>query len=403
MSLAAFWRGPIPHMAEKANGKISAATRAIRAGAKADLAGNTVNPPIQRGSTVLMPDGPSLYAAGQITYGRTGLQPHGALREALAEMEGAAGCCLYPNGLSAVTGVLLALLSAGDTLLVGDNVYNPSRRFCDAVLDRYGVSVRYFDPRSPVEEILATAGAKVLLFESPGSLTFDILDTPSLAHAARRRGITTVIDNTWGAGMLFKPLDHGVDIALQALTKYVGGHSDVFMGSAVTRDERLLRQLQEGVRHMGWGASPDDAYLMLRGLRTLPTRLARHQESALAVAAWLREQPEVAEVICPGLLGSRGHDLWKRDFQGQNGLLSIVLKPRPAAAVHAFLDAPFLIGLGYSWGGFESLAIHCDPQLTSRTLDWTYQGPLVRLQIGLEDPRDLIADLRRALDAYAAH
>jgi cystathionine beta-lyase len=391
-------------MAEIPDGKISESTRAVRAGAKAKIQARTVNPPIQRGSTVLMPSGKSMYDSSLPSYGRSGLSPHGALTEALSEMEGGAGCTLYPNGLAAVTGVLLSLLSAGDEVLVVDSIYNPSRRFCDEVLARFGVTTRYVDPRGSVEAMMADATGKTRLFllESPASLTLDILDVPELATAARARNIVTVIDNTWGAGLFFKPLDHGIDISVQALTKYVGGHSDVFMGAAVTRDPKLLRRLEEGVINLGWSASPDDAYLMLRGLRTLPTRLARHQQGALAVAAWLAGQPEVSEVICPGLPGSRGHDLWTRDFHGQNGLVTIVLQPKSDRAVHALLDAFELFGLGYSWGGFESLAIHCDPQLKRRTLDWRFAGPLVRLQVGLEDPDDLIADLRRGLDAYAA-
>lgn len=390
-------------MAEMTDGKTSTATRAIRAGAKASLEAKTVNPPIQRGSTVLMPGGKAMYDPKLVSYGRSGLQPHASLRTALAEMEDAAGCVLYPNGLAAITGTLLALLSAGDDILVTDSIYNPSRRFCDEVLTRFGVTVQYVDPRLDPSVILSAANerTKLFLLESPGSLTLDLLDMPALAAAARAKGIVTVVDNTWGAGVYFKPLDHGVDVSLQALTKYVGGHSDVFMGSAVTRDAGLLRRLEQGVTNLGWSASPDDAYLMLRGLRTLPTRLARHQENTLAVAAWLNEQPEIEEIICPGHPGSRGHNLWRRDFLGQNGLISIVLNKKPEAAVHAFLDALTLFGLGYSWGGYESLAIQADPQLKKRTLDWTFAGPLVRLQIGLEDPADIIADLRTGLDAFA--
>lgn len=385
------------------DGKISDATRIVRAGAKANVQAVTVNPPIQRGSTVLMPGGAAMYDPALVSYGRSGLMPHAALREALAELEGGAGCTLYPNGLAAVTGTLLALLSAGDEILVTDGIYNPSRRFCDEVLSRFGVTTRYIDPRVSVEAMLAPAGpnTRLILLESPTSLTLDVLDVPALAAAASARNIITVIDNTWGAGLYFRPLDHGVDISVQALTKYVGGHSDVFMGAAVARDADLQRRLEKGVTNLGWSASPDDAYLMLRGLRTLPTRLARHQENALAVAAWLTTQPEIAEVICPGLPGSRGHDLWKRDFTGQNGLLTLVLNPASEAAVHAFLDALKLFGLGYSWGGFESLAIPFDCSGYRTATKWNPGGPAVRLHIGLEDPEDLIADLSDGLAKLA--
>jgi len=390
-------------MAEKSDGKISTATRATRAGGKGELTARTVNPPIQKGSTVLVPNSRSLYDPSIVSYGRVGLQPHGVLRGALAEMEDALGAVLYPNGHASMTGTLLALLEAGDEVLSVDSIYDPTRRFCDKVLKRFGVTTRYYHPSMAPQDVLAMATdkTKVLLLESPGSLTLDIQDVPAICALAKPRGLITVIDNTWGAGVFFKPLDHGADISCQALTKYVGGHSDCFMGSAVTRDPKLLAKLQEGVRDIGWSASPDDAYQMLRGLRTLPTRLARHQESALAIAAWLQVQSEIAEVICPGLPGSRGHDLWKRDFLGQNGLITLVLKPGTESAVHAFLDALKEFGLGYSWGGFESLAIWCDPQLKRRSLPWSYEGPLVRLQIGLEGVDDLIADLRRGLDAYA--
>lgn len=386
-------------------GKFLDHTAAIRAGAEAPISAHTVNAPIQRGSTVLMPNAASLYDPGQVSYGRAGLQPHGALMDALCDLEGAAAARLFPNGVAAMTGAMMALLSAGDDILVVDCIYDPTRRFCNKVLARFGVTTRYFHPSLSAEAVLALAvpETRMIVLESPGSLTFEIQDIPGIATLARARGITTVIDNTWGAaGLTFRPISHGVDISVQSLTKYVGGHSDVFMGAALARDAALGQKLDEAVWQMGWGVSPDDAYLMLRGLRTLPTRLERHAASALDIAAWLQAQPEVTEVICPALPGSPGHALWKRDFLGGNGLLSVILTPKPQKAVHALLDALRLIGLGFSWGGFESLAIHCDPQLQRRSLDWTLPGPLVRFHVGLEAVEDLKADLRQALDAYAA-
>jgi len=379
-------------------------TRLIHAGKAADTLARTVGPPIQKGSTVLLPNAEALYDdANYLTYGRAGLSAQTSLQEALAVLEGAVGVALYPSGIAALSGVAMALLKAGDEVLVVDNVYKPVRRFCDNVLRRFGVGVTYFDPRTTPEALIETAPAatRMILMESPGSLSFEMQDVPRIAELAREKGILTAIDNTWGAGLIFKPLEHGVDLSIQALTKYVGGHSDVFMGSAAARDPKLVRQLADGVNHMGWAVSGEDAYAMLRGLRTLPTRMARQGGSGLTVAAWLREQPEVARLLHPALPGCPDHELWKRDYKGACGLFGFVLKPAPKAAVNAFLDALKLFGLGFSWGGFESLAIWCDPQLKVRKFDHDYGGPLMRLHIGLEDPADLIADLRKGLDAYA--
>jgi cystathionine beta-lyase len=381
-------------------------TRVIRAGHNSRPVVKTVGPAIQKGSTVLLPDAASLYdEANHLTYGRQGLSAQFALQAALEELENAKGVTLYPSGLSALTGALLAVLKAGDEVLVTDAIYKPTRRFCDHLLKRFGVAVRYFDPCQSPEDLVggASDAVRVILMESPGSLSFEMQDMTRVAELARARGILTVADNTWGAGYLYKPLDHGVDIAVQALTKYVGGHSDVFMGSAAANDRKLVRALEDGVVHLGWAVTGEDAYQMLRGLRTLPTRMAKHGASSLAVAAWLRERPEVGQVYHPALPGAPGHDLWKRDFTGACGLFAFALKPGPEAAVNAFLDALTLFGLGFSWGGFESLAISCDPQLRTRTLHPDYGGPLIRLHIGLENPDDLMADLQHGLEVYGAH
>ena len=379
-------------------------TRAVRAGPLERPLPKTVGPPIQKGSTVLLPDAASLYDdVNLVTYGRQGLSAQFALEAALAELEGAAGVSLYPSGLAALTGALLAVLKAGDEVLVSDVVYKPSRRFCDRVLTRFGMSVRYFDPRQPPEALVgsATEATRLILMESPGSLSFEVQDVPRVAELARARGILTAADNTWGAGYLFKPLEHGVDLSIQALTKYVGGHSDLFMGSAAAKQPKLVRALSDGVINLGWSVSGEDAYTMLRGLRTLPTRLARHQASGLAVAQWLRGRPEVVRVFHPALPGAPDHELWARDYSGACGLFGFSLKPAPKAAVDAFLDALALFGLGFSWGGFESLAIACDPQLVIRDVQRDYGGPLIRLHVGLEHPDDLIADLERGFSAYA--
>jgi cystathionine beta-lyase len=364
----------------------------------------TVGPPIQRGSTVLLADSAALKDYGLVSYGRQGLAAQSALQEALAEMEGAAHVALYPSGLAAVTGALLAVLNAGDEVLVADSIYRPTRRFCDNALARFGIVTRYFDTCLSPDELLALAGpaTRLIVLESPGSLTMDMQDIPAIARLAKAKGILTAIDNTWGAGLLFKPLEHGVDLSIQALTKYVGGHSDVFMGSAAAVDETLCRKLEAADLEIGWSVSPDDAYAMLRGLRTLGTRLDRHGASGLEVAAWLQAQPQVLQVLHPALPGAPGHELWKRDFSGACGLFSFVAKPGSPKAVDAFLDAVTLFGLGYSWGGFESLAIPCDPQLSCRANPPKFGGPLIRLHIGLEAPTDLIADLEQALSAYEA-
>jgi cystathionine beta-lyase len=377
-------------------------TRLIRAGAKAGPVARTVNPAVQRGSTVLLPSAEALYAPGQVTYGRQGLSAQAGLCEALNVLESAAATILYPSGLAAVTGVLLSVLHAGDEVLVTDSIYAPTRRFCTRVLKRFGVNTRYFDPESSAEDLMALVAptTRLILLESPGSLSFEMQDVPAIARLARERGVLTAIDNTYAAGLTFKPLAHGVDLSIQALTKYVGGHSDVFMGSCSVADPALEARLLQGQVDLGWSVSPDDAYLMLRGLRTLEVRMTRHGEAAVEVARWLRDRPQVREVICPPLEGSRGHDLWARDFTGGCGLFSFVAPPAPEAQVHAFLDRLTLFGLGFSWGGFESLAINCDPQLSSRAAPRDYGGPLIRLHIGLEDPADLIADLDQALEAF---
>ncbi|WP_397402748.1 cystathionine beta-lyase [Phenylobacterium sp.] len=379
-------------------------TRLIRAGALSGPLAKTVGPPIQKGSTVLLPTAASLYDDDNyVTYGRSGLSAQASLRAALAELEGASGVTLYPSGMAAISGALLAVLKAGDEILVADNVYKPVRRFCDHVLRSFGVKVTYYDPLSSPEDLVAGAsGAVRLIFlETPGSLTFEMQDLPRIAELARARGILTATDNTWGAGLLFKPLEHAIDISIQALTKYVSGHSDTFMGSAAAREPRLARLLEEGVINMGWAVSGEDAYAMLRGLRTLPVRLARHGESGLDIARWLQTQPEVAALYHPALPEFPGHAIWSRDFKGACGLFSFALNPAPDAAVDAFLDALKLFGLGFSWGGFESLAISCAPQLKVRNFAKDYGGPLIRLHIGLEDPEELMADLRAGLDAYA--
>jgi cystathionine beta-lyase len=378
-------------------------SRLIRAGAGRKPDAKTVAPAIQRGSTVLLPDARSLYD-GTFGYGRSGLNAQHALCDALCELEGATQTQVFPSGLAAITAALTAVLKAGDHILVVDTVYKPVRQFCDSVLARFGVSVDYYDARLDAEALmaLATPATRLILLESPGSLTFEVQDVPAIAAAARARGILTLMDNTWGAGLLFKPLALGVDLSVQALTKYVCGHSDVFMGSVAVIDRKLAAAMEDAVHHHGWAVTGDDAYQALRGLRTLAVRMARHGENGLAVARWLQDHPEVLRVIHPALPGDPGHALWRRDFTGACGLFAVVLRPGPDKAVEAFLNALKLFGLGFSWGGFESLAINCDPQFKRRTVPVDYGGPVIRLHVGLESPADLIADLEGGLTAWEA-
>jgi cysteine-S-conjugate beta-lyase len=376
-------------------------TEVVRAGHGEDMLPRTVGPPVQKGSTVLLNKAADLYDDSRPTYGRGGLATQAVLASALRELESAEHVRLFPSGLAAMTAAMTAVLRAGDEILITDAIYKPTRRFCDRVLRRFGVEVRYHPARLDPEDLVALAGprTRLIVMESPGSLSLEMQDVLGVAHLARARGILTLVDNTWAAGLLFKPLEHGVDLSVQSLTKYIGGHSDVFMGSVATRDAALGETLDQAVWDFGWSVSAEDAYLMLRGLRTLPTRMARCGASGLEVATWLAGHPRVAEILHPALPGSPDHALWKRDFAGAPGLFSVVLEPCPAEAVDRFLDALELFGLGFSWGGFESLALACDPQLGVRHHEPARPGPLVRFSIGLEDPVDLIADLERGLRA----
>ncbi len=379
--------------------ELQPSTRLVRSGRPQTRPVRTVGPAIQKGSTVLVDQAADLYDESRPTYGRGGLATHELLASALADLEGATAVRLFPSGLAAMTAAMTAVLRTGDEILVTDAIYKPTRRYCERVLRRYGVSVRYHPASLGADALAALVGpaTRLIVMESPGSLTMEVQDVPAIAAMAHARGVLTVVDNTWAAGLVFKPLEHGVSLSVQSLTKYVGGHSDVFMGSVATRDEALGAALDQTVLDFGWAVAADDAYMMLRGLRTLPARMSRCGAGALQVASWLADHPRVAEVLHPALPGAAGHALWARDFCGGAGLFSIVLRPARPDAVDAFLDRLQLFGLGFSWGGFESLALACDPQLSARVHEPARRGPLVRLNIGLEDPADLIADLEQAL------
>lgn len=378
-------------------------TRLISSATRRGSGRRPVNPAIERASTLLSDSVADMRDAslGPL-YGIDGTASQDALRRALVDLEGAAECWLTSSGLTAVTLPLLALTRPGDEVLTTDAVYGPVRRFLDRHLGRRGVTTRYHAPDAAADEIadLMTDRTRVLLIESPGSLTFEMVDAPALAAAARARDVRTVMDNTWAAGLGFKPLAHGLDVSVQALTKYVGGHSDLMLGAVCAGDPPVRKAIGEAVEDIGLCVSPDDAWLALRGLRTLPLRYDEQARSGLRVAEWMAARPEVSRVLHPALPGDPGHALWARDHVGAAGLFGVVMRGGETAAAQAMLDALSLFGLGYSWGGFESLATHETPQMAFRQSPPALEGPLLRFHIGLEDPAELIADLERGLAAW---
>lgn len=365
-----------------------------------------VNPPIARASTVLFPDAATMASGDQkYTYGTHGTPTSDALANAINELEGSAGTIIVPSGLAAVTVPLLSFLDAGDHMLVVDSVYFPTRRFCDTMLRRLGIEISYYDPLAGAGiEALIKPNTKVVFTESPGSNTMEIQDIPAIAAVARKHGAIVMMDNTWATPLYFRPLDFGVDISIHAATKYPGGHADVLLG-LVSANERCWQGVQDGYTSIGACGNPDDCYQVLRGLRTMGVRLERHQSSALEIARELQGRPGVTDVLHPALPDFPGHALWKRDFKGSSGLFSIVLDGGPSrdlqrGKAHAFLDALEIFGLGYSWGGYESLAVQVS--LADRTIaKGPDTGPVLRLQIGLEDAADLLSDIDRGLAAAA--
>jgi cysteine-S-conjugate beta-lyase len=369
-------------------------TRLAHAGREPKRFYGFVNPPIYRGSTILFPTAAALEANDQeFTYGRLGTPTVRALEEAIAELEGGYATLLAPSGLSAIATTFLALLSAGDHVLVSDSVYRPTRRFCDHVLKRLGVETTYYDPVVGVGiKDLIRSKTKVVFTESPGSQTFEVQDIPAIADAAHAAGAVVVLDNTWATPLYFKSFAHGADVSIQAATKYIVGHADAMLG-AITATKDIWPKIAGTHDDLGVCAGPEDVYLGLRGLRSLGVRLARHQASGLALGDWLKGRPEVAHVIHPALPTDSGHAIWKRDFTGASGLFAIVLKPASKEAVAAMLDGLELFGIGYSWGGFESLIIPFDPSSYRTATRWKAEGPALRLHVGLEDVDDLKADL----------
>lgn len=399
---------------------VTPATRLVTAGRRADWTGTpaepgaVVNPPIWRASTHLYPDSKSLHAGkpnadGHFYYGRRGSPTQWALADALTALEpGAAGTVLYPSGVAALAGALLAVLRPGDVLLMTDNAYEPTRNMGRGLLGDFGIETRWLDPLDP--DSLAAAiddRCKAVLLESPGSLTLEVCDVPALSAIAHDRGLAVVLDNTWAGPLGFPALERGADITVMSLTKHVGGHSDLMLGSAAA-GEKYYAKLRRTAQALGQVVSPDDSSLALRGLRTMGLRLQQETSTALELSKWLDSRAEVAKVLCPMLPGSPGHDIWNRDFNGGCGLFSFVFQGKDGAARDAFIDALTLFGIGYSWGGFESLITPLDPAGLRTATQWPLSGmdPAdrfgVRLSIGLEGIADLKADLERALAAWAA-
>jgi len=384
------------------------ATKLATGGRRKEWTRGIVNPPVWRASTILFDDVASLRAAGRnpdggLYYGRRGTPTQWALAEALTGLEpGAAGTVLHSSGAQAVATALLAVLEPGDELLMVDTAYEPTRALCNGLLRKIGVTTRYYDPLLPAEAVAALFGdtTKAVFLESPGSLTFEVQDVPGITAVARERGVASLIDNTWATSLYFPAIERGCDIAITACTKYIGGHSDVMLGATTARSG-WFEKVRKMSQSLGQIVGPDDAALGLRGLRTLGLRLKAHEAGALRVAEWLQGRPEIGQVLHPALAGSPGHKLWARDYLGASGLFAVELAGVGDAERTRFIDALTHFGIGFSWGGYESLALPVDPAPIRTARRWEGGGSMVRLHIGLEDPEDLIADLAQGLARIA--
>lgn len=381
----------------------SLATLLTHGGRASDEHLGFVNMPVFRGSTILFKSLDELedYKA-PYRYGRNDNPTTRALCELISELEGAAGTIIAPSGLSAVSTVLLAAVSAGDELLMTDSAYEPTRTFASEGLTRFGVTTRYYDPRigAGIAELF-TDKTKAIFVETPGSLTFEMQDLPAIAAAAHARGITVIVDNSWGTPLFHRPLELGADMVMHAATKMFVGHSDAMVGT-VSANEKLWTRLKRTHRILGVAVSPDDSYLTLRGLRTLAVRMKHHNEAALAFAAWLERQPEVEEVYHPALPSHPDHAIFKRDFTGAGSLFAFRLKKRSRDALAAMVNGFELFGMGYSWGGYESLCIPFDPSNIRTAVKWDAPGQMFRVHVGLESLDDLKADMAAALERYRA-
>ncbi len=369
-----------------------------------------VNPPVYHASTVTFPTVAEMEAIGKqpfdaVYYGRHGTPTTFALQDAMAELDGGQGrrgiAC--GSGVAALNAAIAAFVETGDHLLVTDSAYEPTRRFCDQFLKKFGVETTYYDPMIGAGiTALLRPNTKAVVVEAPGSLTFEVQDIPAIADAAHKIGAAVIMDNSWATPLLYKAFDHGVDVSVYSATKYIVGHSDAMMGVIVASPETFLK-VRKSVAMFGAAPGPDDCYLALRGLRTLGVRLERHDKSAMKIAEWLKGRPEVAKILHPAFPDCPGHDIWKRDFTGASGLFSIILKPASKAALTAMLDGMRLFAMGYSWGGYESLIIPANPVAIRSAVPWTAEGPLLRLHVGLEDVGDLIDDLTDGFKRLAAH
>jgi cystathionine beta-lyase len=382
-----------------------AETRLVTSGRDTKAQKGFVNPPVVHGSTVLYPTAEDLHAhRGEFQYGRHGTPTTRALQQTLMALEGpqCAGVGIAPSGLAAISTTLLAVLKAGDHILVCDNIYRPTRNFCQGMLARYGVETTYFDPLIGAGiAALFKPNTRAVMVEAPGSQSFEMPDVPAIAAAAHAHGALVIDDNTWATPLFRRALEQGVDISIQAATKYIGGHSDIMFGT-ISANAKTWPVIAENIRLLGVCAGPDDVFLALRGLRTLAVRLAQHHRAGLEMARWLQDRPEVVKVLHPALESDPGHAIWKRDFTGASGLFSIVLKDAPQKAVDALLDTVTLFGMGFSWGGFESLVIPFDCSSYRSATRWAPAGPTLRLHIGLENVEDLKADLDRGFAAFNA-
>ena len=390
-------------MSDQTRASLRSRSRLVHLGRDSEQSQGFVNLPPFRGSTVLYPDVAALEARTQrYTYGTHGTPTTEALRSAWSDISGAAGTVLVPSGMAAIAVALMTALAAGDHLLMTDSAYQPARRFADNALTRMGIETTYYDPEIGAGiAALMRPNTKAVLTESPGSQTLEIQDVPAIAEVAHARGACVLMDNTWATPLFFAPHAHGVDLAIEAGTKYLSGHADLLLG-LVSANEAWFQHLHRSVDLMAIPPSPEDVFLALRGLRTMELRLREAERQALTLARWLEGRPEVLRVIHPALPGHPGHALWRRDFAGSSGLFSIVLKPVPKAAVAAFLDGLELFGLGYSWGGYESLAVPFDCSSYRTATRWAPGGPAIRFSVGLEDIEDLKADLERGFDRLRA-
>lgn len=383
--------------------RLSISTRLISPATRKGQGRRPVNPPIERASTMLSDDPAAMTSSRDgPTYGLEGGAAARQLRAVLADMEGASETFIVPSGLASVSVPLLALLRPGDEVMCTDAVYGPSRRFLTRQMAKLGVTARFHPAEYTADQIAAQFGPKtrLLLIETPASLTFEMVDLTHLTTLCRKHDVISVVDNTWGAGLAMRPLELGADVSVQALTKYVGGHSDILMGAISANHPEIIQQIFEVIDDNGWHVSPDDAWLALRGIRTMPLRYKSQAISALKVATWLEQQPEISRVLYAPLASSPYHRIWKDQFDGAASLIGFVMNGGDRAAAHRLMKGLELFGMGYSWGGYESLITNDTSQLAWRQYQPTLEGEILRIHVGLEDPNDLIADLGRGLNAW---